>query len=201
MVGIFGIFGNFGHGSAVAAVVAGAQPKDWPADAESHVVEIQREAADEKEGQLIAAAEAVAPVPEAVRAAMGEGAGEVEEGQWWMGESLNVRLPFALTGEAVAYYAGLVEGFRELELKRFTKPGSHFGYRASVRATGLLELDGKTFVDVYVVTMTMKFNQSFVTTTTEAMDFEKERVVVLDQDGKVLHVSGDGPTEAMVLAI
>ena len=33
------------------------------------------------------------------------------------------------------------------------------------------------------------------------MQFEKERVVILDAKGKVLHISGDGPTEVPVLAI
>jgi hypothetical protein len=33
------------------------------------------------------------------------------------------------------------------------------------------------------------------------MMFSKERKVVLDKDGKVLHVSGDGPTQAAIVAI
>jgi hypothetical protein len=33
------------------------------------------------------------------------------------------------------------------------------------------------------------------------MQFEKERVVILDANAKVLHISGDGPTEVPVMAI
>lgn len=33
------------------------------------------------------------------------------------------------------------------------------------------------------------------------MSFQKERVVILDAKGKVLHISGDGPTEVAILAI
>jgi hypothetical protein len=33
------------------------------------------------------------------------------------------------------------------------------------------------------------------------MHFEKVRVVVLDAEGKVLYISGDGPTEVPIFAI
>jgi hypothetical protein len=33
------------------------------------------------------------------------------------------------------------------------------------------------------------------------MHFQKDRVVILDAGGRVLHISGDGPTEVPILAI
>jgi hypothetical protein len=51
-----------------------------------------------------------------------------------------------------------------------------------------------------VVTLILIFEQDYAATSTDAMHFEKERVVVLDAGGKVLHISGDGPTEVPILA-
>ena len=63
------------------------------------------------------------------------------------------------------------------------------------------KLGDKTFNDVHVVTLKLTFEQNFAATGTEGMHFEKERVVVLDAEGKVLHISGDGPTEVPIMAI
>ena len=52
-----------------------------------------------------------------------------------------------------------------------------------------------------MVTLKLTFDQNFAATQTEGMHFEKKRVVVLDGKGKVLHISGDGPTEVPILAI
>jgi hypothetical protein len=62
-------------------------------------------------------------------------------------------------------------------------------------------LDGKSFKNVHVVTLKLTFSQNFAATGTEGMHFEKKRIVVLDNDGKVLQVFGDGSTEVPILAI
>lgn len=49
--------------------------------------------------------------------------------------------------------------------------------------------------------MKLTFDQNFAATTTEGMHFEKERLVVLDATGRVLHIAGDGPTETAILAM
>ena len=74
-------------------------------------------------------------------------------------------------------------------------------YHASVRFHEDFMLDDKGFKGVHVVTLKLDFAQNFAATQTEGMSFQKKRVVVLDGAGKVLHVSGDGPTEVPVLAI
>ncbi len=61
--------------------------------------------------------------------------------------------------------------------------------------------EGMTFKDVHVVTLKLTFEQNFAATQTEGMQFQKSRIVILDDKGKVLHVTGDGPTEVPVLAI
>lgn len=42
---------------------------------------------------------------------------------------------------------------------------------------------------------------SFAATATEALEFEKRRIVILDTNGDVMAVDGDGPTEAPMMAI
>ena len=63
------------------------------------------------------------------------------------------------------------------------------------------EVDGKTFTNVSVVTLSITFSENFVTTQTEGMEFAKKRVVIFDAAGKVLHTSGDGETEVPIMAI
>jgi hypothetical protein len=47
----------------------------------------------------------------------------------------------------------------------------------------------------------MEFSENFAATTTEAMNFSKQRVIVFDKDSKALYISGDGETQAPVMAI
>ena len=86
-------------------------------------------------------------------------------------------------------------------LKRYAEPSSSLDYQAGVKFHNAFKLDDTDFRDVHVVTLKLTFSENFTATTTEAMRFQKERVVILDAGGKVLHVSGDGPTEVPILAI
>lgn len=181
----------------------GSEPKDWPANPEKHVVSIKRISTDEAGAKLIAAAEEVKhdgigpdPVePGEPRTAT------PPEGQWWQKEELGIKIPHAITKDAIAYYSELVTGYGKQAAKRYMEPSSNFTYEAKVAKQAEFSIDGKTFKDVSVVTMEMKFNQNFAATMTEGLSFEKRRTVVFGGDGKVLHVSGDGPTEAAILAI
>ncbi|MHB8862170.1 MAG: hypothetical protein ACYC6N_07190 [Pirellulaceae bacterium] len=71
--------------------------------------------------------------------------------------------------------------------------------RNSIRAGGCTVLSGLFLLAVALHKLV--FDQNFVATVTEGMHFEKERVVILDASGKVLHISGDGPTEVPVLVM
>lgn len=184
--------------SAMAAVTPDSQPKDWPANATKHVVKIKREAADKKQAELIAAAEAAQPSKEELQKAAGVPAGEKV---WWHKEEIGIRIPFAITADAVAYYSELVAKYGRQEFKRYIEPSSKLDYHAAVKFHREFKLGDKTFTDVHVVTLKLVFDENFAASGTEGMHFEKERVVVLDAAGKVLHVSGDGPTETAILAI
>jgi hypothetical protein len=184
-----------------SAMIEGAREKTWPANPEKHRVTIRREAADDAQTKMIATAEAVRPDAAALREAIGEGPEAKDASQWWYREELGIRIPFALTTEAVDYFTRKVGEYRKQEFKRYLEPSSSIDYHASVALHPQFERDGRKFDNVHVVTLKLVFMQEFAATTTEGMHFEKVRTVVLDEKGKVLAVFGDGPTEAPVFAI
>jgi len=202
-------------GPATASITPDSKPKDWPANPAKHRVVITREAADAKQTAMIAAAEAAQPSKETLRQAaeardrndpLGlaqpkEAKAPVGDKVWWYKEQLGIRIPCAITADAVTYYSDLVGKYGKQVLKRYTEPSSRLDYHAGVKFHKDLKLGDKTFNDVHVVTLKLTFDQNFVATTTEGMHFQKERIVVLDAKGKVLHISGDGPTEVPILAI
>lgn len=188
-------------GPAVAAVAEGSKPTEWAASPTKHQVLIKREATDEKQAAMIKTAEAAPVSREALQKAAGEGAVAEGDKVWWYQEQLGIRIPYAVTGDAVAYYAELVGKYGKQVLTRYTEPSSRLDYHATVKFHKEFKLDDKTFSDVHVVTLKLTFEQSFVATQTEGMSLTKERVVVLSAEGKVIHVSGDGVTEVPIMAI
>jgi len=186
---------------ATGAMVAGSNPKDWPANPAKHQVVVFREAAGEKQLALITAAESAPVTKEALRKAAGELAVPEGEKVWWYKEELGIRIPCAITGDAVSYYSELVGKYGKQILNRYMEPSSRLEYHAGIKFHKEYKIDDKTFNDVNVVSLKLSFSEDFAATTTEGMHFEKVRVVVLNAEGKVLHISGDGTTEAMVIAI
>ena len=186
------------------ALLAGARPKEWPASPDHHKITIAREAADENEKKLIAAAEKSLPDAAALAKSVAKddsGLAKPQAGAWWNKEVLGIRIPYALTADAVQYYSDLVKGYGLQKLVRFSQPTSGFTYQAKVARHAAYEIDGKSVENVTVVTMTMKFHQNFVASVAEGFQFEKSRTVVFDKDGKILQVKGDGDTEVPVFSI
>lgn len=187
---------------APASKVAGeGGPKVWPASTNRHQVVIVREADSDALRALIARAEAHEPDQAALRAAAKEITLPTKPAPWWYREALGVRVPFAITGAAVDYYRDLVTGYSKVPMKRYTEPSSRLEYRATAKARPTFEHEGRRFENVRVVTLRIDFRQFFCATQTEGMHFTKERTLVFDAAGKLLLVTGDGPTEAPVLAI
>lgn len=186
-----------------AAMLAGSKPREWPADPHQHVVTIQREAADDTERKLIAAAEKSQPDPAALLEAMNKDGGDAkpQASQWWNKETLGIRIPFAITADAVQYYSDLVNSNGQQKLVRYAQPSSAFTYHAKVSKHAAYELTGQSLQNVSVVTMTLSFQQSFVATVAEGFRFEKKREVVFDKDGKILHIQGDGDVMVPVFAM
>lgn len=200
--------------SASAAVTADSKPKDWPANPAKHQVVIRRDATDKQQAAMIAAAEAAQPSAETLRQTaearddrndplglLPKAKVPVGDKVWWYKEQLGIRIPCAITADAVTYYSDFVVKNGKQVLKRYSEPNSRLDYQAGVKFHKAYKLAEKTFTDVHVVTLKLTFDQNFVATETEGMHFEKERIIVLDAAGKVLHISGDGPTEVPILAI
>jgi len=181
-------------------------PKDWPADPANHVIVIKREARDETQSTMITSAEAAQASQEALQK---EAAARSrtpttfpkEKNLWWYQEQLGLRIPYAITGDAVTYYSGIVADYAKKEFKSYARPSSRLNYHASVRFHEEFKLDGKTFKEVNVVTMELTFSANFTAEATSGLSFEKTRVVVLDAGNRVLHLSGDGPTQTSILML
>jgi len=202
--------------NAKADVLPGAMPKDWPANPAKHIVSIHRESADKQQAAMIKTAEEIFPSKETLLQAMKAGdrrndplglnqpkEAKLPAGEkvWWYKEQLGIRIPCAITGDCVAYYSDLLNKYGKQAHKRYLEPSSRLDYHARIKLHKEFIIDGKTFKDVNVVDLKLKFFQSFLASTTEGMHFEKVRVVVLDAEGKVLYISGDGPTEVPIFAI
>lgn len=190
-----------GIASASAAVVPGAEPKDWPPNPAQHPLAICREAADAAQAALIAAAEAALPSPDQWPAAVPPIPRPTDPQVWWYKEELGLRIPFALTGQALAYYTEIAAKYAQQSFKRYSQPSSHLDYRATLKAHPQFSIDGHTYQNVKVVTLKLTFSETFAATATEGLQFTKQRLVVFDPAGKILHISGDGPTEVPILAM
>jgi hypothetical protein len=187
---------------ARAAVADGSAPKQWPANAQKHQVQIRREAADESLRAAITAAEALPPSAEAAPPPPAPDASKpAGPANWWDSEKLGIRIPVAVTADAVAYYEKLVAGYARQPYTRYVEPSSRLDYVATAAFHASYTHANRTFTNVRVVTLKLTFSQNFASTQTEGMHFTKERTVVLDADGKPLLILGDGPTDVPVLAI
>ena len=190
-----------------AAVAVDAEPKEWPANSNRHQVVIERIAKTDAENQHIALAESTLPAREAVTQAFAAAPTNkdkplpADKNLWWYAEQIGVKLPYAVTGEAVDYYKGLVEGWKMAKRQRYVEPASKLSYTASVKFEEVFKQDGKAFEKVHVVTLKLEFNADFTTEGTMALRFSKTRQVVISAGGKVLAVFGDGKTEAPLMAI
>ena len=154
-------------GLTAADPLPGAPPKEWPANPAKHQVVIRRDATDKQQAAMIAAAEAAQPSAETLRQAaevrdrndpLGlyqpkEAKAPVGDKVWWYKEELGIRIPYAITGDAVAYYSDLVGKYGKQDLKRYTEPSSCLDYHAGVKFHREFKLADKTFNDVHVVTL------------------------------------------------
>ena len=194
-------------GISQAAMVPGAEPKEWPANPARHQVKIERIAKTAAEKQLIATAESAVPAKEGIARLFAEDPATkdkplpADKNLWWFAETIGIKLPYAITGAAVDYYKGLVEGWGKAKFTRFIEPNSMLSYTATVKFEETFKQGDKVFEKVNVVTMNLEFGADFTAEGTMALHFTKTRQVVLSASGKVLAVFGDGKTEAPLMAI
>jgi len=169
---------------ALAAALPGTERKDWPANAVKHVVSVTRIATNAVAKQMIAAAEA-APGNRDI---------------WWQGEYRSIKLPYALTKEAVDYYEQVIAAYQKKTFQAYGEPNSSMNYEARVAHHATFSLDGKTYTNVDEVRLKLTIRAAFTEEPTEGVEFTKQRTVVLDATGKVLAITGDGQTEPLVWA-
>ena len=177
----------------------------------SYTKTVVREAASEFEASLIAQAEAVYPPRDTVVARAWDPA-QVAETEYWYHHSFDgVRIPYALTGDAVAYYADLIDTLQAdtseagERLRSFTHASLDYKATASFRDVYTFEgedpltrepLPSESFERVYVVHMSLEWSQHCGNLC--AMWISHERVVVFDEAGTLLRVFLDGPRPSTV---
>ena len=120
-----------------------------------------------------------------------------DEPLWWYAAFDGVRIPWAVTGDAVRYYVGLSEdiaaGRSPLSV---SMKSTRLVYTAEVTRPEVFERDGKRFEGAAVVRLGLSWQQYCGDLC--AMRFQAERWVVFDPAGAVLAVFGDGPTSYLV---
>ncbi|MCK4752718.1 MAG: hypothetical protein KAS75_04665 [Planctomycetes bacterium] len=166
-----------------------------------HVIKIIRTIRSENDSRMITIAENTYPprtkVLEAIKEAHFKPKQISEKDKlWWYSEFDRVKIPYAITIEAIDYYVGLVESYRVRRWKSDIEPSSKFIYSAEVEFRENYEKEGKTFQKVYVVDMKLSMRATFASLA--GIGFGKERTVIIDRDGKVLAVFGDGKTPVRV---
>lgn len=166
-----------------------------------HIIKVQRTIRTENDMRMINIAESTYPPQTEVLEAIKKAYFKLEEVPqedklWWYSEFDGVRIPYAITAEAVDYYVNLVQGYRKQEWKSDIEPSSQFTYSAEVVFSEHYEKNENKFRQVYVVNMKLSMRATFASLS--AVGFAKERIVVLDRQGKVLAVFGDGETPTIV---
>ncbi|MCK6439459.1 MAG: hypothetical protein L6Q71_04585, partial [Planctomycetes bacterium] len=110
-----------------------------------------------------------------------------------------MRIPFAVTENALRYYVDLTKSFRRadfsgaagMEVKR-----SEFEYTATCMFHRHVSLDQRPYSSVYVVTQRLYFHEYM--DSLAALTIDRERHVIFDESGKLVTVLGDGPKSVTV---
>lgn len=152
-------------------------------------IKTNRTIRNETELRIIKAAELCYPPREDVVKAWERAAAPSDDKLWWWGTFDDVRLPYAITSDAIDYYQTLIKSYEDKSNKGFFYPVAHFGYDAKADFHTSVHVQGKLYSDVYVVKMNLRF--SAWAGPEAAVRFAKERTVVMDREGKVLKVHGD----------
>jgi hypothetical protein len=159
------------------------------------VATVRRDFRNDLEGRLLRVAEETYPSTKAVASVADRfpdrGALLKERRLWWYGDFDGVRLPYAVTMDAVRYYLELTQALGRgepshgIRMKR-----SKFVYLASISpGPQTFSCGREVFHEVYVVKMRLDWSDYCGSTC--ACGFNLDRTVVLRADGKVVCVLGD----------
>jgi hypothetical protein len=159
---------------------------------------IARNADSVEEEFMLQVAEAYYPAREDVLSCVDENGGDPlkvpEEFAWWCEESGDMLLPYAVTAEAVDYYQMLLEERREVarEGPYTNHYNTKFKYEADVEFFEVYDPSwtSVSYTDAYVVSMRIFW--SVYCGSVCGWGFNHDRIVVLNVDGEVQVVFGDG---------
>ncbi len=168
------------------------------------VAKVHREFRDPVEERLLRIAEETYPPTKAVLLVTDERADRTvlsqEKRLWWYGDFDGVRLPYAVTMDAVRYYLGLAQAMGRgdsTESNGIRMIACDFSYSAHISpGTTKFARDGREFEGVYVVDLKLEWSDYCGTTC--ACWFKLDRTVVLRPDGAVLCVFGDRRPRVLV---
>jgi carboxypeptidase family protein len=155
---------------------------------------VHRYVRDANEERLLRIAEETYPPPDAILAIAGKDASKQdlrkEKRLWWYGQFDGVRLPYAVTMDAVRYYLALIQTMARGDSSGIPMKRAKFSYTASVSSRpSTLSRDGRVFEDVYTVELRLSWSDYCGSLC--ACSFDLNRTVVLRADGTVLCVFGD----------
>jgi len=155
---------------------------------------VNRNFSDLEEEHLIRIAEETYPPIEAVLPVAGSRPGREalakEKRLWWYDTFDGVRLPYAVTMDAVRYYLKLTQTMGNgVETSGIRMKASKFTYYANISKSSAYSRDGRVFSDVYVVEMGLSWSNYCGSLC--ACSFDLNRTVILRPDGTVLCVFGD----------
>jgi hypothetical protein len=161
------------------------------------VAKVNREFRNPTEERLLRIAEETYPPTKAVLLVTDQRSDRktlsMEKRLWWYGDFDGVRLPYAVTMDAVRYYLGLVQAMgrgEPTESNGIRMKACNFSYSAHVSpGPTSIARDGREFQGVYVVDLKLEW-MNYCGTTCACM-FHLDRTVVLRADGTVLCVFGD----------
>jgi hypothetical protein len=158
-----------------------------------HKVKLVRSFANEKEEMLLRIAEATYPSENAAKNETAKGV----QRSWWCDSIDGVRVPYAITRSAVAYYLEVSEEFVKGSNAFGPKmKSSNLEYLASLSRKETYKVGNENFRNVYVVSMDLVWLQNCGPLC--AMVFKASRKVVLSAEGKVLAVENDKCAEVGV---
>lgn len=141
-----------------------------------HELDLSRRFANDKEEKILRIAEAVYP----------------SKRQWWCSAFDGVRIPYAITRSAVAYYLDVSEGFRTNNPRESLQPKMKFSnliYSARLSWKERYKLGTAEFRNVYLVSLELAWMQYCDPLC--AMMFATSRNVVVKDDGSVLAIEND----------
>jgi hypothetical protein len=165
-----------------------------------HTVYVRRSATNDAERRMLDVAERTPPVQDSARGSArmrrASATGGRERLAWL--PSAELELPYAVTDHAVLHFLAISDS---LHHRRFQPPrdlgrsgkdtltATQLEYVASVKLEPTFAHESRTFSGVYVARLSLGWSER---TNRGLSGFTAERVVVLDADGRVLAVFGDG---------